>query len=46
MGDATNNNFTELEDSALARDAGGPKSSHKLHMSFDAINNHMEKRHD
>ena len=46
MGDVTNNNFTESENSALARDAGGPKSSHKLHMSFDAINNLMAKRYD
>ena len=46
MGSIINNNFTELENSALDRDVGGPKSSHKLHMSFDAINNHMAKRHD
>ena len=44
MGDITNNSFTESENSALARDPGGPKSSHKLHVSYDVINNHMERR--
>ena len=44
MGDVTNNYFAESENSALARDPGGPKSSHKLHVSYDAINNHMERR--
>ena len=31
---------------ALSSDAGGAKSSHKLHASFDAINNHVAKSHD
>ena len=42
MSDVTNNCFAESENLALARDSGGPKSSHKLHISLDAINNHME----
>ena len=46
MGDVTNNNFTESENSVLSRDAGGPKFSHKMHMSFDAINNHVSKMYD
>ena len=46
MADVTNNNFVESENSALARDAGIPKSSHKSHVSLDAINNHMAKRYD
>ena len=44
MGDVTNNCFTESENSALARDPGGPKSSLKPHVSFDATNNHVERR--
>ena len=44
MGDVTNNCFTESKYSALARYPGGPKSSLKPHVSFDATNNHVERR--
>ena len=42
----TNNSFTKSEKSTLTRDAVGPKSSYKLHTSFDAANNYVGKRRD
>ena len=35
--------FTESENSAVARDYGGPKSSCSLHVVCDTMDNHMSK---
>ena len=36
--------FTESENSTLARDALGPKSSHRLHVSADTVIQHTDER--
>ena len=43
MGHADNNCFNESENSALARDTAGPKSSNKLHVAADATTSHAKK---
>ena len=44
MGFIDNNCFVESENPALSRDANGPRSNHRLHVSCDAMLGHAKKR--
>ena len=44
MGSVTINNHCESENAALAKDLNGPKPNHSLHVSFDSIVEHTDKR--
>ena len=43
IGHIDNNCFSELENSALARDTADPKPNNKLHVATDTTMNHVKK---
>ena len=43
MGHVDNNCFSKSENLALARNTGGPKPNHKLHVASDTTINYFKK---